>query len=141
VGSASVLASIAAVSPYIYLILASACASATLFMGEERLESIVSKMSKTFTILFLLGVIAELFSAFSIVTSAEGFRISGIFVVPSVFDLSVSPSSTLVSISLVEGAFGVVAGSSAFYIGGVGSVGAAVEEVSPPNSDIVAGSI
>jgi Na+/H+-translocating membrane pyrophosphatase len=87
--SASVPASIVAVLPLICLVSASACASAllaTFFMEEGHQESVVSKMSNTFTILFLLGVIAELFSAFSTVASTEGLRISGIFAASSVFD-------------------------------------------------------
>jgi hypothetical protein len=40
-----------------------------------------------------------------------------------------------------EGAFGIIAGFSAFCIGGMGSFGSAAEEASPPNSGTMAGSI
>ena len=65
-------------------------------MEEGRLESGVSKISNTFTILFLLGVMAELFFAFSIVASVEGLKIPGIFVTFLVFDLLALSLSTFV---------------------------------------------
>jgi hypothetical protein len=84
---------------------------------------------------------AELFSAFSTVASVEGLRIPGIFVASSVFDLSTLSLSTFVSISSVEGAFGITAGSSIFCMGGAGSFGLAAKEASPPNSGTTTGSI
>jgi hypothetical protein len=112
---------------------ASACASAllaTFFMEEGRSEPVVSKMSNTFTILFLLGVIAELFSAFNTVAYAEGLRISGIFAASSVFYFSDLSSITLVSISLDEGTFGITAGSLISCVGGACSFASATAEVS-----------
>jgi hypothetical protein len=104
------------------------------------MESVVSKISNTFTILLLLGVVAELFSAFSVVASVEGLKIPGIFVTSSVFDLSSLYLSTFVSTSSTEGAFGILAGSLAFCVGGAGSLGSAAEEASPPNSGTMASS-
>jgi hypothetical protein len=105
------------------------------------MESVVSKISNTFTILLLLGVVAELFSAFNVVASVEGLKIPGIFVISSVFYLSALSLSTFVSTSSNEGAFGIIIGSSSFYVGGAGSLGSAAEEASPPNSGTTAGSI
>jgi hypothetical protein len=105
------------------------------------MESVVSKISNTFTILLLLGVVAELFSAFSAVASVEGLKIPGIFVTSSVFHFSALSLSTFVSINSTEGAFSIIAGSSAFYVGGTGSLGSGAEEASAPNSGTMTGSI
>jgi hypothetical protein len=143
-GPVSVPASIIAASTSICLVSALVCAlsaSATFFMGAGLMESVVSKISHTFTILFLLGVMAELFSAFNTVASVEGLKISGIFVTPSVFDHLALSLSTFVSTSSTEGAFGITADSSTFCVGEAGSFGSAAEEALPPNSDTTAGSI
>jgi hypothetical protein len=79
-----------------------------------------------------LGVTAKLFCAFGTVTSAEGLKISSIFV-PSIFGSSALSLSVFDSASSAEGTFGIIAGSSAFCVGGMGSFGSAAEEVSPPN--------
>ena len=105
------------------------------------MEPVVSSTSNTFTILLLLGVMAELFCAFSAVASVKGLKIPGIFVTSSVVDLSALSLSTFVSTGSTEGAFGIIAGSSAFCVGGTGSLGSAAEEASPPNSGTAAGSI
>ena len=94
----------------------------------------VFAVSSTFTILLLLGVVAELFCAFSAVASVEGLKIPVIFATSSVFDLSALSLSTFVSISSTEGAFGIIAGSSVLCMGGIASLISAAEEASPPNS-------
>jgi hypothetical protein len=58
---------------------------------------------------------------------------------PSIFGSSAL--SVFGSANVAEGAFGKVAGSSAFCVEGIGSFGVAAEEVSPPNSGTVAGSM
>jgi hypothetical protein len=107
------------------------------FPGVELEIFIVSITSSTLTILFLLGVAVRSFCAFDTVTSAEGLITSNIFV------LSTSISSILSafgSANLAEDAFGIAAGSSIFYVS-AGSLALVAEEVSPPNSGTVAGSI
>jgi hypothetical protein len=84
---------------------------------------------------------AELFCALSAVASVEGLKVPGIFVTSSVVDPSALSLSTFVSTSSTEGAFGIIAGSSALYIGGAVSLDSAAEEASPPNSGTTAGSI
>jgi hypothetical protein len=74
-----------------------------------------------------LGVTAGPFWACGTPTSAEGLKISDIFV-PSAFDSS------------VFSAFGVADSSSAFYAG-IGFLASVAEEASPTNSGTVAGSI
>jgi hypothetical protein len=84
------------------------------------------------------GVAARPFCAFGIVTSDEGLKTSNVFI-PSILGSSVL--SVFGSANLVEGAFGKVAGSSAFCVEEIGSFGAAAEEISPPNSGTTAGSM
>jgi hypothetical protein len=72
--------------------------------------------------------------------SAEELKISNLFA-SSVFGSSALSLSAFGSVISADGAFGMVAGSSAFYVGGVGSFGAAAEEVSPPKSGTTAGSM
>jgi hypothetical protein len=55
-----------------------------------------------------------------------------IFVISSVVYLSALSLSTFVSTSSTEGAFGIIAGSSALYIGGAVSLDSAAEEAPPP---------
>jgi hypothetical protein len=105
------------------------------------MESVVSSTSNTFTILLLLGVMAELFCALSAVASVEGLKVPGIFVTSSVVDLSALSLSTFVSTSSTEGAFDIIADSSALYIEGAVSLDSAAEEASPPNSGTMAGSM
>ena len=87
-----------------------------------------------------MGVAAELFCAFGAVTSDEGLKISNTFVSP-IFDSSALSLSAFVSTSSTEGAFDVIAGSSAFYAGGAGSLNSAAEEAPPPNSGTTVGSM
>jgi hypothetical protein len=98
----------------------------------------VSSTSSTLAILFLLGVATRPFCAFGIVTFTEGLKTSNVFVL---LILGSSVLSVFGSANLAEGAFGKVAGSSAFYVKGIGSFGAAAEEVSPQNSGTTAGSM
>jgi hypothetical protein len=105
------------------------------------MESVVSKISNTFIILLLLGVLVELFSTFTVVASVEGLQISGIIVTSSVFDFLALSLLTFVSARSAKGAFGIIAGSSAFYVGGTSSFGSTAEDASPLNSGITAGSI
>jgi hypothetical protein len=145
VGLASVSAWVIVASTYICLISALGCvlqASATFPVGAGLMESVVSNTSYTFIIiLLLLGVVAELFCAFSAVASIEGLKIHGIFVTSSVFDLSVLSLITFVSTSSTEGTFGIIAGSSVLCMGGTVSLDSAAEEASPPNSGTTAGSM
>ena len=92
------------------------------------------------SILLLLGVAAELFCAFGAITFDEGLRISNTFVSP-IFDSSALSLSVFDSARSTEGAFGIIADSSAFCVGGMGSLGSAAEEASPQNSGTTAGSI
>jgi hypothetical protein len=111
----------------------------TIFPEEVELKAITdSSTSSTFAILLLLGVAARPFCAFGTVTSAEGLKTSNIFV-PSIFGSSAL--SVFDSASSAEGTFGITTGSSAFYVGEMGSFGLAAEEVSLPNSGTTAGSI
>jgi hypothetical protein len=108
--------------------------------GVEFKVFTVSNTSSTLAILLLLGVVAELFCAFGAVTSDEGLKISNTFVSP-IFDSLALSLSVFDSARSIEGAFGIIAGSSSFYVGGMGSLGSAAEEASPPNSGTTAGSI
>ena len=112
--------------------------ASTIFPGVEFEAFTDSRTSSTLAILFLLGVAARPFCAFGTVTSAEGLKTSNVFV-PSILGSSVL--SVFGSAYLAEGALGKVAGSSAFYIEGIGSFGAAAQEVSPLNSGTTAGSM
>jgi hypothetical protein len=80
-------------------------------------------------------------SFFGIVASLEGLKISSIFVISSVFDFLALSLSTFVSTSSIEGTFGIIAGSSVLYVGGIVSLDSAAEEVSPPNSRTTVGSM
>jgi hypothetical protein len=82
-----------------------------IFPGVELEAFTVYSTSNTLAILFLLGVATRHFCAFGIVTSAEGLKTSNVFV-PSILGYSVL--SVFGSVNLAEGAFGKVAGSSAF---------------------------
>jgi hypothetical protein len=82
---------------------------------------------------------AVLICTFGTVAFSGGLKTFDTFVVSSVSGLSAL--STFVSTSSAEASFGIVAGSSAFYVGGMGFFGSAVEEVSPPNLGTTAGSI
>jgi hypothetical protein len=115
-------------------------ASAIFLEGVELKVFIVSNTSSTFAILLLLGVAAELFFAFSTVTSDEGLKIYSAFV-SSIFGFSALSFSVFDSARSSEASFGIVAGSLVFYVGGMGSLGSAAEEVSPPNSGTTVGSI
>jgi hypothetical protein len=142
-GPASALASLTAASISVGFVSASVCsfeASAIFPEGVELKAFTVYNTFSTFAILLLLGVAAKLFCAFGTVTSAEGFKISNIFV-PSIFGSSALSLSVFDSASLDEGIFGIIAGSSAFYVGGMGSFGSTAEEVSPPNSGTTTDSI
>jgi hypothetical protein len=108
--------------------------------GVELKAFTVSNTSSTFAILLLLGVAARPFCVFGTVTSAEELKISNIFV-SLIFGSSALPLSAFDSASSAEGTFGIIVGSSAFYVGEVGSFGLAAEEVSLPNSGTTAGSI
>jgi hypothetical protein len=74
-----------------------------------------------------MGVIAGPFWVFGTSTSAEGLKISDVFV-PSALGSS------------ILSAFGVAVNSSVFCAG-VGSLASVAEEVSPTNSGTMAGSI
>jgi hypothetical protein len=109
--------------------------------GVELKVFVVSNTtSSTFSILLLLGVVAELFCAFGTITSDEGLKISGTFI-SSIFDSSTLPFSAFVPTSSAEGIFGSVAGSSILYAEGTVSFVLAAEEVPSPNSGITAGSM
>jgi hypothetical protein len=115
-------------------------ASTVFLEGLEFKVFTVSNTSSTLAILLLLGVAAKLFCAFGAVTSDEGLKISNTFVSP-IFDSSALSLSVFDSARSTEGAFGIIAGSSAFCVGGMGSLGSTAEEASPPNSGTTAGSI
>jgi hypothetical protein len=108
--------------------------------GVELKAFTVSSTSSTFTILFLFGVAARPFYAVGTDISAEGLKISNLFA-SSVFGSSALSLSAFGSVISAEGAFGMVAGSLAFCVGGVGSFGAAAKEVSPPKSGTTSGSM
>jgi hypothetical protein len=82
----------------------------------------------------------NLFCAFSTVTSDEGLKISSALV-SSIFGFAALSFSVFDSTRSTEASFDIIAGSSIFCVGGMGSLGSAVEEVSPPNSDTTPGSI
>jgi hypothetical protein len=89
------------------------------------------------TILFLLGVVVTSFCAFDIVTFAEGLITSNVFI----FSTSISSLlSAFSSSNLAIDAFGIAVGSSVFCVS-AGSLASVAEEVSPPNSGTVAGSM
>jgi hypothetical protein len=112
------------------------------FEGIELKDFVVSNTtSSMFAILLLLGVAAEPFCAFGMGTSDEGLKISGIFVISSIFDPSALSLSAFVSTSSTEGNFGIIAGSSVLYAGGIVSFVLAAEEVPSPNSGITASSM
>jgi hypothetical protein len=142
-GPAATLAWITAVSISVDFVSASVYifeASAIFSEGVELKAFTVSNTSSIFAILLLLGVAAKLFCAFDTVTSAEGLKISNIFV-PSIFGSSALSLSVFDSVGSPKGTFAIIAGSSAFCVGGMGSFGLAAEEVSPPNSGTTLGSI
>ena len=142
-GPASVLAWITAAAILGGFVSASVCAfeaSATFLEGGELKVFTVSNTSRTFAILLLLGVAAELFCAFGTVTSDEGPRIPSAFV-SSMLGFSALSLSVFNSASSAEGTFGIITGSSVFCVGGTGSLGSVAEEASPPNSGTMAGSI
>jgi hypothetical protein len=142
-GPASVPAWITAASISVGFVPASVCAfaaSAVFLEGVEFKVFTVSKTSSTLAILLLLGDVAELFCAFGAVTSDEGIKISNTFVSP-IFDSSALSLSVFDLGRSTEGAFGIIAGSSAFYVGGMVSLGLAAEEASPPNSGTTVGLI
>jgi hypothetical protein len=115
-------------------------ASAVFLEGVEFKVFTVSNTSSTFAILLLLGVVAELFYAFDTVTSDEGLKIFSAFV-SSIFGFSALSFSVFDSARSTEAAFGIITGSPAFCIGGMGSLRSTAEEASPPNSGTIAGSI
>jgi hypothetical protein len=110
------------------------------FPGVELEAFTVSSTSSTLAILFLLGVAARPFCILGTVISTEGLKTSNIFY-PSAFGSSALSLLVFASACLAEGAFGMVAGSSSFCVEGIGSFGAAAEEVSLPNLGTMAGSI
>jgi hypothetical protein len=85
------------------------------------------------------GVAAKLFCTFGTVASVEGLKISGIFVISSIFDPSVL--SAVVSTSLIEGNFGIIAGSSVLCAGGAVSFVSVAEEAPSSNLGITTGSM
>jgi hypothetical protein len=140
---ASVLSWITAASISAGFVSASVCtfeASVIFPEGVELKAFTVSNTSNTFAILLLLRVAAELFCAFGTVTSDEGLKIPSVFV-SSIFGFSALFSSVFDSASSTEASFGIVAGSSTFYVGGMSTFGSAAKEVSSPNSGTTAGSI
>jgi hypothetical protein len=98
-----------------------------IFSGVELEVFIVSSTSNTLAILFLFGVAARSFCIFGASTPTEGLRISHVFV-----------SSGLGS--SIFSAFGIAAGSSILCIR-AGPSASVAEEVSPPKSGTVAGSM
>jgi hypothetical protein len=114
--SASAWRSIASASVSFVSVLIYVFEAWAIFPGVEPEAFIVSSTSNTLAILFLLGVAARPFCVFNTSTPAEGLRTSNVFV------------SSVLGSSILS-VFGIVAGSSAFCIGGVGSFGAAAEEV------------
>jgi hypothetical protein len=86
-----------------------------IFFGVVLEDFIVSNTSRTLTILFLLGVIAEPFWVFGTSTSAEVLQISDVFV-PSALDSS------------IFSAFGVVV-SMSIFCADAGSLASAADEV------------
>jgi hypothetical protein len=145
-GPTSALAWLIAASASISFVLASICTfeAFAIFPGVELEAFTVSSTSSTLAILFLLGVAARPFCAFGIVTSAKGLKTSNVFIPSIIGSPSILGSSVLLvfgSANLAEGAFGKVAGSSAFCVEEIGSFGAAAEEVPPPNSGTTAGSM
>jgi hypothetical protein len=140
-GPASVPAWITAASISADFVSASVCAfeASTVFLeGVEFKVFTISNTSITLAILLLLGVAAKLFCAFGAVTSDEGLKISNTFVSP-IFDSSALSLSVFDLARSTEGAFGIIAGSSAFCVGGMGSLGLAAKEASPPNLGTTAG--
>jgi hypothetical protein len=97
------------------------------FPGVELEVFIVSSTSSTLAILFLLGVAARPFCVFGTSTSAEGLRASNVFVLSAL-------GSSILSV------FGIAAGSSILYVR-AGPLASIAEEVSPPNSGTMAGSM
>jgi hypothetical protein len=91
--------------------------ASAIFLGVELEDFIVSSTSRTLTILFLLGVTAGPFWVFGTSTSAEGLKISDVFV-PSALGSS------------IFSAFGVAVSSSVFCVS-AGSLASVAEEVSP----------
>jgi hypothetical protein len=85
--------------------------------------------------------VAEHFCVFDAIASVEGFKISSIFVISSIYDPSALSLLAFVSTSSTEGTFGIIAGSSVLYTGGIVSFVLATEEVPSPNSGIVASSM
>jgi hypothetical protein len=141
-GPASAITWLIAASTSVSFVLASICIFEALaifpVVGLEAFT--VSSTSSTLAYLLLLGVAARPFCIFGTITSAEGLKTSKIFV-PSVFGSSALSLPVFASACSAEGAFGMVAGSSTFYVGGIGSFGSAAEEVFPPNSGTAAVSI
>jgi hypothetical protein len=115
-------ASVSFVSVSIY-----AFGALAIFSGEELEAFIVSSTSSTLAILFLLGVAARHFCVFDTSTPAEGLRTSNVFI-PSIL------GSSILSV------FGIAAGSSIPCVR-AGPLASIAEEVSPPNSGTMAGSI
>jgi hypothetical protein len=107
------------------------------FPGVELEVFIVSSTSSTLVILFLLGVAVRPFCAFGTVTSAKGITTSNIFV-PSTSISSIL--SAFGSANSARDAFVFAADSSILYVS-AGSLASVAEEVSPPNTGTVAGSI
>jgi hypothetical protein len=70
--------------------------ASAIFLGVELEDFIVSSTSRTLTILFLLEVIAGPFWVFGTSTSAEGLKISDVFV-PSALGSSIFQPSALQS--------------------------------------------
>jgi hypothetical protein len=97
------------------------------FPGVELEVFIVSNTSNTLAILFLFGVAARSFCIFGASTPTEGLRIYDVFA-------SSGLGSSILS------AFGFAAGSSILCVR-AGPSASVAEEVSPPKSGTVAGSI
>jgi hypothetical protein len=144
-GLASVSVWIIVASTSACFVSASHCASEALAIFLEgagfKVFAVSNTTSYTFAILLLLVVVAELFCVFGIIASVEGLKISGIFVISSVFDFSALSLSTFVSTSSTEGTFGIIAGSSVLCMGGTISLDSAAEEASPQNSGTTTGSM
>jgi hypothetical protein len=82
---------------------------------------------------------AEPFCTFGNVAFIGGLKISGNFVISSIFDPSAL--SVFVSTSLTESNFGTAADSSVLYVDGTVSFDLAAEEALSQNSGITAGLI
>jgi hypothetical protein len=82
---------------------------------------------------------AEPFCTFGTVAFVGGLKISGIFVISSIF--GPSALSAFISTSSTQSNFGITAGSSVLCADGTISFVSAAEEALSPNSGIMVGSM